>query len=487
MGVWIAPSPYPNTDPITNNRGTYKAKFFFELSLPKGAGEIDLAKTNNAMIYLQMINGDGSYTPPSGPSWPAIIKNAPILAGPPPATPDDLNAYLDNTNTFLREGQRRTVTFFKTTLQPSLNNGFIKWSRPTKLAFRGMITRVEGGDVWLSSAPTYLNWSDNAYVPYTVDGTNVAEGSIASVATVDPLIGKSYKDWTQGANSFGSVNPDPGTIFSGPQQDADASGNVFTDGARIPARKGSTNNPNGIVESVAELGWVHTGVTSYPSTNAGVPWRTLRLQPQKSGITDFPDWAVLDLFCAPVTMTAAEKGVVQPLDNVRGGAVNLNLSMAPFATSTNASPPVRTLPLNALLNGVKKDGTAAALTPTNIETIRANLQSQTFASSLGNRGSVYGSGVSTNTLFTPAQIVEFSGVADRGEASEAVLRDFLDVATTRSSVFNIYSVGQAVSQDPSGTMRVLAETRKQRIIELTSPNAATAGGFNTIFTRRLLP
>ena len=90
------------------------------------------------------------------------------------------------------------------------------------------------------------------------------------------------------------------------------------------------------------------------------------------------------------------------------------------------------------------------------------------------------------TIAAAAQIVEYAGVADRGEASEAVLRDFLDVAATRSSVFTIYSAGQAVSQDSTGAMRVLAECRKQRTIELTSPNNAQ-GGFNTLFNRKLFP
>jgi len=487
MGVWIAPSPYSSTYPITNNRGTYSAKYFFELCLPKGTGEVDLANTNNSLIYLQMINGDGSFTPASGPSWPAIIKNIPIRPGPAPGSPDDMNAYLDSSDTILREGQRRTVTFYQTALLSSANNGFIKWTRPTKLAFRGMITRVEGGDVWLSSAPTYLNWFDNAYLPYMVDGTNVPVANITSVSTVDPLVGKSYKDWTQGANSFGFPDPNPSQSYPGPQQDTDASGNIFTDGAFIPARKGSTNNPAGIVESVAELGWIHTGVTSYPSTNAGVPWRTLRLQPQKSGSTDFPDWAVLDLFCAPVEMTPLEKAVGQPLGNVRGGLVNLNSEAAPFAGATNAFPLIRSNPFNALFSGVKKDGSTNALSQALIETIRGNIQSRTLANSQGNQGITYGSGTATNILFTPAQIVEYAGVADRGEASESVLREMLDVAAIRSSVFTIYSVGQAVSQDASGTLRVLAESRKQRTIELTSPNSATTGGFNTIFNRRLLP
>jgi hypothetical protein len=524
IGVWLSRTYYPNKpvgDPNYYRNGRFAVQYVLEIYLPPGAGgvmvdegEIDLTKCG---VSIAMVNAEMPVLP-TGAAFPTQFS-APIKAGPPPGTPDSGAAYLDSGNTKMKEGTYRTIVCSVEALSVAAEAGFTKLHRPKKLALRASLSRV--GVAALVKAPVYLNGNPaddtpSSFITYSVDPPPVTGETplfdISSVSIVDPFVGKSASDWKQGAswnpgvaespgnpavpptpggNSFGRANSvgDPGALYPDPQQDTDEKGKIVHDSACLPAKKGSVRNPLGMMTSVAELGRVHTGICCWP--DAGVPWRTLRLQPEKAGSNDFPDWAVLDLFCVPVRTSAPESCVVMPLQSLPtpdaslGGGINLNASLVPFSSAASGSIPSRKAPLEALLNGLMKDGTGIPLSQDERNRMADSIRNRTLASALGNEGRAYGSGLPSQVTMTPAQIVEYAGVADRGEASESVVRDIVDLASPRSGVFSIYSIGQTIRQDAQGKIQVRAETRNQRMIELINVNGQIS--VRPLFVRKLNP
>ncbi|HSI83976.1 MAG TPA: hypothetical protein VK970_09355 [Candidatus Methylacidiphilales bacterium] len=479
IGIWISRTYYTSVQPYP---GQYGVRYIVEVHLPAGAGSIDLA---NCQFTVQMANALMSPLP-TGAAFPNVINSVPIKGGPAPGTPDDTGAYLDSSDTVLKEGTYRKITVYQQALSVAAASGFKKAQRPARMALRVLIG--QSGHPMAAVAPMYLNGTGLAFISYDVDPVpfpmlELPPEFISTVSTIDPFTGKHYQDWTQRSNTYGSVNATPVKAYPGPQQDTDSGGTVVTTPtAKMPPKKGSPGNLLGRVESVAELGWVHTGTCCY--TEPSVPWRTLRLQPQKETSTTFPDWALLDLFCAPIVpATPSETAIVRPLDGSRGGLLNLNSILAPFSDGT--SSPIRSIPLNALLANVTKEGASVPLTSAQTDEIAANIRTRTLANALGNKGKTYGVTTTSDVLLTPAQIVEFAGVADSGEASEAVLRQTLDLSSVRSGVFSIYSIGQSIQQDAQGTIRVLAESRKQRIVELVQNGGVTR--VQSVLVRKLSP
>ncbi len=450
VGIWYG------TDP---SQGSY---FKIEVYLPPGAGQIDLTKE---VLIVQAVKGTTGNVPLM---IGASAAGIPIGAGPPPTSPtaaDDSKVYLDSADPYIRGGGYRVITAYR-----------IPWvggsTRPGIMS-----VRVGVGD---DLAPVNQGLGYN--ISYTVDPTNIPFSGITSAAVADPVVNKHHADWVQGPSTFGTNNntPSPGVNW-GPLQDMDASGTIYRAGAVMAAPKGQAGNLSGRVESVAELGYLPTGIEGY-ITN-GIPWRTLHLQPEAGA--DIPDWALLDLFAAPIVTSASEKPVIYPHTNGSvGGRINLNSTILPFKDSADNPRLARLDGLKALVKGVQ-DATGVALPDSQAATIAGNIALRNPATGI-RAGRAFGN---TNIYYSPWQIAEIAGVADAGEESETILRQIGSLATVRSSVFALYSVGQAVQQNKNGKISVLSERRGQEMVERANKTLPgnTSLSYETVYSRELQP
>jgi hypothetical protein len=299
--------------------------------------------------------------------------------------------------------------------------------------------------------------------PAAGDPSSPADATLVRTIKVkDPFLGGTSADWSApGANRFADLaDADkmrthaglgvPPTDY-GLGQDLDADGNITEEGLIFPPPAGQPGNLSGYVESLAELGRIHTGVSTVPGY-APVPWRTLRLQPRHPQATahlnTIPDWVILDAFALP-NIPTNEKNDLLDRTNGKGGLVNLNSELKPFSTVERSEA------LKSLL-GVSSQFTEAQKT-----TAASSIIQQTLADSTIAKGKLAGSGL----IQYPGNIVEFAGVSDEGEASEARLTGVLDLATTRSSVFTIYSVGQRVVQTSTGKLISKGEASQLSTVE----------------------
>jgi len=326
------------------------------------------------------------------------------------------------------------------------------------------------------------------------------ELDIQSFESNDPRVNGIPGDWTLvQTSSFGKENPTransvgkpPATGFT-PSQDLDVSGNVSAASLRMPYPKGHANNLTGRVRSSGELGLIHTGIegSSTAPTGAGVPWRTLHLQPTKQATTVVPDWAFMDLFTVPADVPLQAAALFAPHSNSTGGRVNMNAKPAPFNLT-------RTDPLAAVLFGARKSTlNNTTLSLTEAKTIAKAIYDQTLAQAAGAipAGKRYPQTGPPNPVYeSPGEVVEIAGVADKGEESEELIRAIANLITARGSVFSIYTVGQALKQTPTGKLIVTAEQRQQAMVERFLRDKGTAAttddeiGLRTVYFRNLAP
>jgi len=365
-------------------------------------------------------------------------------------------------------------------------------ARPTSLLIRPSLSLVAAGGALgdlIEAAPLSAG-SGATYVSYTLDPATISLAKITSMSVDDPMLNKRSTDWVQGPNTFGSANSGISTLgkspaVPSPQQDTDQNGKLTDIDMVFPAPKGSASNPYGMVQSVGELGFVHSGIdVSVSAVGLGVPWRTLRLQPETSGSTDLPDWALLDLFSVPMLNTNA---FTRPNLQSYGGKINLNARIVPFTNSVGTPLFARLGPLQSLLLNATNTTSPVTNTVTAplATTLSSNIDSYVLASANGLAGRTFGTGALTNVYFSSGQIAEIAGVADGGEGSEALVRQVLGLSATRGNVFSIYTIGQAVKQDKSGSIHVLSESRFQHIIERW--DTGTNVSFRPVYTRTLSP
>ena len=273
--------------------------------------------------------------------------------------------------------------------------------------------------------------------------------------------------------------------------------------------------PTNGLRSVAQLGAIHTGL----------PWRTLRLGPTPAAelAQGPPDWIVLDLF------TATNPTVALP-------RVNLNGLITSLQTASSANPgvprnstnqiQVRPWPLlgtmGALRTNLTFTNTNAAISngvitsmSTNTNAIFSTNRFLQIAASLSNvlsapnqagSGWEAGSGWSAwraalsnnyppNGFGLVGEVLETSHLAhDGGTVGEDIvegrLRGFLDMLTTRSDTFSVWSIGQGlvVVTNAAGTpirTNVMGEVRKQTVFQRV-PMFNPAGTEVTNYQARLL-
>lgn len=350
----------------------------------------------------------------------------------------------------------------------------------------------------IDAYPTNASISNNAanmfVVPITESapqsGAPTYPQSLAGIQTVsvdDPFLGGSPSDWkpTPNYNNFAHASQGSGNTantsamrdFAGlgknpvnPAlgQDLDKDGKLTDEGVYIPPPAGTAGNESGRVESLSELGYIHTGIQT-PGQDS-VPFRTLRMQPQSKTASypadSIPDWAILDLFALPVDTTETNALLNRP--NARGGLVSLNSTIQPFTNIT------RSQSLQALVKDLPSLSQSEQL-----ETA-TNLMKKLPANNSLVAGKIYGS---TNIFRFPGEIAEIKGVSDAGEASEQNFRQLIDLVTTSGNVFSVYAIGQSVVQSPNGKIVTRGEYRQVSLVE----RSAQASGvkFRVLFNKAL--
>ncbi len=441
--------------------GRYRLRIIVELHLPKYAGLASVDLSNLALSYNIIGAGGTPYsnlwvypynTTSNGgsvfPSSPVPAFNATVVAG----------------NLTLNAGEYRKVSILS----------------PYELTFTtNTVTHAPYTTTdlqWIYATLALMNAANPTarleYVNlpnYTVLSTGVLgpDTAINSLASDDPY-NRSKNNWTSQAPAnvtWGTINTHVSTLGNSsgvnPQQDTDATGSITDVGLQFPQLKGQTGNLYGVMESVAELGFIHTGYESSTSYQ-GTPWRTLRLQPKSDGTATLPDWALLDLFTVPPDTSF----YAHPTSASDGGKVNLNATVLPFVSGTSGAHLTRSIPIEAVLQG----SGSAALSATSATVFSRSITSHSLSTANStNPGCSYG----LSHYIMPGQIAEIQGIADTGEASEKLLCDIVDHFTVRSGVFTIISVGQSIHQLPSGTIQVLGERRERRVVEITP--AGTSG------------
>jgi hypothetical protein len=417
MGVWM--SDVKTAAGVKYLDSTIKVEIYYPLNY--GTQNIDLTKIKIRFAVVV----------PEGTLWSGL---SPVLT----------SANTSPTSSLSRGGFA-VCTWNQTLAAP------VAGTRPAKIYLRAalpLITSSSYGEINLpplwDSAPIAMDEGYQVLIPYTPDAVTVTDPTkISSVQVSDPRVNKYATNWIQTAqNTFGAQNSswnDAATGSPSPPQDSSTNRvNLLI----MPMPKGTTSNSMGVVQSVAELGYITTGV------QGNVPWRSLRLQPTPSAPSP-PDWALLDLFEAPLSPTN-NVSVYLPRTNVIAGKININAAIQPFNAIS------RSAPIAALL------GNISGLSAGTQATIASNIVNRIYAaSSTGAKN--YGG---TNGFVSVGELAEIQGVADSGdESSEAYLRKIVDLCTVRSSVYRVYTLGQALKQAPSGQLIVQGEHYVMAIIE----------------------
>lgn len=322
-------------------------------------------------------------------------------------------------------------------------------------ALRVALMSPLGSGQYFEIVPTIQGYAVD--VPITVSSTPPTLGQSMQVAeTSDPRVNKNPAAWSIITGTLGGPQMRLVSAATSPPQDTDSSGAISRASLVMPKVKGQSG-ALGILGSVAELGYITTGVET-SMTNAAsagyrvVPWRSLRLQPTPSSTAvSPPDWALLDFFIAP--MSTNNPSLYRPRPNMVAGKINVNSGGAfTGGPLTNNPAIVRTAPLLALFQAATGTLTVSANAITN------NIPKMTLATG----GTNYGIPI----YVSPGELAEVAGVADSGEAAEANLQNVVDLATARSAVFRVYAVGQALQQTPgtSPSFLILSEQYKEAIV-----------------------
>jgi len=409
MGVWLD----AQTNAASSNN--FPGKLYVEVYLPSGYG---IAATNFPAAYTYYLKSS--------------IKAAEVVV------PTLVTNGTNGVSPFVRFEQ----DIF---LSPSPANST---NRPTNVALRVALLKDDTGSA--SSILDVAPLSSLDSINYEIDATNVVQADIHSVEVRDPRVNKHVANWAKHAssNSFGSVNSQWTTLIAPPTgmppADTTSGGAMSTDSVVIPY---SATNIGAIVGSVGELGYINTGVAT------DMPWRSVRLQPSgsTSSTNVLPDWALLELFSAPVT-----NSINVPGTNLVSGRVNLNaLIRSAAGTNMSRTNVLRTLmPDTFVLTG---NSNANATVISNVIN----------ATNLADEGLNFANSTQNQMYLSVGQLAEMRGISDSGEASEKVIRQIASLGTVRSDVFSVYSVGQALKVTPAGKVLVNGEKMVRAIVERT--------------------
>jgi len=480
VGAWLGqaqaqnamPSDFTNLKQINPNDVIYAFKV--EVYLPKNYGvqEVDLSK-----LYL-FINASNLY------SWTGVSHQGYIAAKLD--APGMISNPSNPGSSILKAGNYAVVTVLQPFFADNKSGEVLQTMpspRPSTVSFR-VALQMGKGNQNLEKVPVA---SGNAYqLSLPIDAEGVGEGGITTMESDDPRVDKQRGDWvvnSPGVNSLGNVNKrnsvgkSPESVFpalgaNDPQRDTDAGGKVSDSSFYMPPPAGKVftradgtldDNTRGQVMSAGELGFIHTGIeacqivksggTDYTAP-PGIPWRTLRLQPNRDGTDVVPDWALIDLFTAPVAAPDQyNKYVYAPHDFSFGGRVSLNSKVEPFNIS-------RTIPLQAVFKNSTHDASnlASKLSASQAQDLATNVYNRILAAG----GKKYGYPDGYDSV---GEVVEMKGVADGGEESEELFRQVANQLTARGAVYDVFSIGQALKQTPAGKLVITGEQRLQSVVE----------------------
>jgi hypothetical protein len=261
------------------------------------------------------------------------------------------------------------------------------------------------------------------------------------------------------------------------------------------------------------------------SIHTGIPWRSLRLQP--TSVTELaqgpPDWVLLDAF------TVTDPTSFVPRINLNGQIISVQAANNPSpgvpANSAN-QPQNRPTPLlgamgalrtnlsttntNALLsNGVVVSlltNTNAAFSTNRFLQVAASLSNALVNPNVAGSHWAAGSGWAarraavssnfpSNGFALTGELLELRNVADDTTVGEDIiegrLRGFLDMVTTRSDTFSVWSIGQGlvvVTNSAGNPVRtnVMGEVRKQTVFQrepVINGGVVTGYQLRTLYTR----
>jgi len=316
--------------------------------------------------------------------------------------------------------------------------------------------------------------------PATSGGTTPTNvGAIQTIKVADPWLGGAADDWSAPSGnrfadlSAATIRASNGLGAAPPNyelgQDLDENGHLTDLGAIVPPPAGTGWNTRGAVESLAELGRIHTGINvqGVPS----VPFRTFRLQPRNPKATTHldavPDWVLMDIFTLPKIPGMAATTPLNPLSGA-AGKMNLNSKIEPF------SDVERSQAMNALFEG------HASYVDESVRTnVIRNVMERTAAAGTHVEGKPGDGGVYRSI----GELAEIQGISDNGEASEENLRQIIDLVSTQGNIFSVYAIGQSVIQSPDGTIRPRAESRQHFMVMRYSDT--DGDHFKTIFNKSL--
>ncbi len=515
MGVWRAQDLV--SDPSSPVKGKLKIKLYINLYLAPNGGidQVDLLEPEPGKKFFMWTHTDiSNYPAPwlvslyNSDGQDAFAANDPTGLGINRSMPvTAINIIGDKV---LKAGENRTLVFdyyysdarIQTT--GALPQPFIFYPR---YAMRIAKDQVEANAVSsleiapLGVPPRFDNQgypvsygvqfsddpSKNTMNVGGVEPPNTTNPSLVTYVTDDPRVNATPNDWKfySPSHTVGGALPNSmTTLGSGavsvgggnPPRDSNSSNKVTDASFRVPYPKGHAKNPHGMVTSPAELGFIHTGLEGLMSSK-GTSWRSLRLQATKGAITSVPDWALMDLFAVPADVSPAAAALLSP-HGTGAGRVNINVGrtgVAPFGI-------VRSSPLKAVLLNARTltSNTSTRLSDTQANTVVANIRALKLAG--GASAQKYGYADAFNS---PGEIVEIEGIADSGEDSEEMVRSISNLINTRSNVFGVYTVGQALKQ-VNGTLQVTGEQRQHAILERYLDSGKLVR-FRTVYFRNLNP
>jgi hypothetical protein len=364
----------------------------------------------------------------------------------------------------------------------------------------------------------------DSVIPVNVTVPGLGQVSYVVAKVDDPLVNKFPGDWKISFNSSDSTiqphptsyvipNSYPDTAFRDSLKDPDCYWMPAADAAlsdTIAKVANQTLIPRSArMPNIGYLQYVHTGIipddeSGDYKTHHGTPFRLLSFAPsyeastadpligQKTTHTDsrpYPDWALLDLFYIPSTLTpfgstynpaTANPGTNSAVTNLlyygtyggaTAGKINPNGAVI-YTTNVNAPEPniSRRLPLEAVLTNVKVNqtvGTNGLLV--NGETINAADIAQAIEHYVRTNG----------PLRMPAEICNVPKIAappiraTSNPTRNDLVRQIIGTLTTQDNVFSVWAVGQAVRKKPGNNRfdqfesgdNVLAEVRLHFVVE----------------------
>ena len=417
IALWISTN--------TNAEGYFTAQVRAELYLPSHYGIATFPIANQHTVGVQL-------------SGSTVLSGHVITAAE--VTPSDLLA-----------GNYAVITTPIFAMKEALpdENGAYPPVSTNNPRVRIYFSQTGGGDIWEqgngTGSPIPISLAPAATRPL------VTSVDVRSTEIDDPRINKRLIDWKMRGtgNSFGGQNSiwKQATNVAAGQPPQDRDGGDYSDySLSMPPPKGVVGNEYGVVASVSELGRVGTGIESTTNPLSPVQWRTLRLQPTTASDSDIPDWALMDLFMAPVVPTPDTTNIIFPVPNSTAGRVNLNTLVQPYGTNSKRAP------LVSVLQG--------ASTSVNLSNVVENVMTHTLA----NNGRSFGT---TNFFKSVGEIAEIRGVSDGGESTEQNMRNIVGLANVRSGVFRVFVVGQSIQQTPNGQLLISATKSVETVLEST--------------------